>query len=214
MNTRYVLSALWPLCAALCLALPLASAPTAAAEASSENVLSPLEFLNQHDGHAKEIIPAAGDTLSGAKRQEVKEHINGAFDFAELSRRALGSHWDELEPAERQRFVDTFSAIIAEKNFDSFLRYYRDGSIQYQGEEQDGDAAEVKAEVPIRDRDETVNIVYRLHRVEGEWRIYDLVIDEASTVDGYQRQYDRYLKKKTYQQLMENLDKQLARLQK
>ena len=214
MKTRIRLSAFWPLCAALCLGAPSVHAPSAAAEAPAEAALSPLEFLNRHDGHAKDIIPAAGDSLSAAKRQEVKAHINGAFDFAELSRRALGPHWDELAPAERQRFVDTFSAIIAEKNFDSFLRYYRDGSIQYRGEEQDGDAAEVKAEVPLKDRDETVNIVYRLHRVEGEWRIYDLVIDEASTVDGYQRQYTRYLKKRTYQQLMENLDKQLARLQK
>ena len=140
------------LVALLCL-LGLAAGGHSAESPAPDQAVSPIEFLTQHDGHAKELIPVANDSLTTQKRQQVKEHINGAFDFTELSQRALGQHWDELDPAERQRFTDTFSAIIAEKNFDSFLRYYRDGSIEYRSQEQDGSEAAVIAEVPLKGRD-------------------------------------------------------------
>ena len=59
-----------------------------------------------------------------------------------------------------------------------------------------------------------MHLAYLLHLRDGRWRVFDLVIDEASTVDGYQRQYARFLQKRSFDQLLERLDAQLAELQK
>ena len=63
-----------------------------------------------------------------------------------------------------------------------------------------------------QDQDSTVTISYDLHRRENQWRIYDLTIDGTSTAEGNRRRYERYIKKKSYEQLIGQLDKQLARL--
>ena len=68
----------------------------------------------------------------------------------------------------------------------------------------------VRAEVPARN--DTVDIVYLMHRRQGKWRVYDLVIDDASTATGYRKRYARFLAKKSFQQLLARLGEQRQRL--
>lgn len=171
----------------------------------------PIAFLKSHDAEVQAILATApADSLPPATRAELKKHINAAFDFRELSRLALGEHWEQRSPDERAHFAATFSSIIREQNFASFSRYYREGEIRYESAEVQKDAAVVQARAPVRR--EQIAIEYKLHRVEGVWRIYDLVIDGVSTAEGNRRRYARYIEKNGYEKLIAQLDKQLARL--
>lgn len=190
---------------ALCCATSAATAETTASSAT------PIAFLKGHDAQVQSVLAAApSDTLPQALKDEIKEHINAAFDFPELSRLALGTHWEDRSPEEREHFVQTFSGIIREQNFDSFLRYYREGKISYQSAELEGAMAIVRAAIPLQR--ENVEIVYKLHQVQKAWRVYDLVIDGVSTAEGNRRRYARYIEKKGYEKLISQLDKQLDRL--
>ena len=82
--------------------------------------------------------------------------------------------------------------------------------ITYESEEFEGETAIVRATVPLKR--ENVEIVYKLHQVQKAWRVYDLVIDGVSTAEGNRRRYARYIKKKGYEKLIAQLDKQLDRL--
>lgn len=182
-----------------------------AASAAAADEDDPIAFLKSHDAEVQAILAQApADSLPPAMREELKKHINAAFDFRELSRLALGEHWEKRSPAERDHFAATFSSIIREQNFASFSRYYREGEIRYESAEVQGDAAVVQALAPVRR--EQIAIEYKLHRVEGLWRIYDLVIDGVSTAEGNRRRYARYIEKNGYDKLIVQLDKQLARL--
>lgn len=182
-----------------------------AASAAAADEDDPIAFLKSHDAEVQAILAQApADSLPPAMREELKKHINAAFDFRELSRLALGDHWEKRSPAERDHFAATFSSIIREQNFASFSRYYREGEIRYESAEVQGDAAVVQALAPVRR--EQIAIEYKLHRVEGLWRIYDLAIDGVSTAEGNRRRYARYIEKNGYEKLIVQLDKQLARL--
>ena len=187
-------------------ALPLRAQ---ASEASTEQ--TPIAFLKMHDGQVNALLKnAPTDSLSPALQDSIKDRINAAFDFSELSKLALGAYWKERTPEQQAHFIKTFSGIIREQNFDSFLRYYREGNITYVGEEVKEDRATVTASIPLER--ETVTISYGLHKRENQWRVYNLTIDGASTAEGNRRRYERYIKKKSYEQLIAQLDKQLARL--
>lgn len=171
----------------------------------------PMAFLQSHDEKAKQLLASApGDSLSSALRDTLKEQINRVFDFGALSRLALGDYWETRTAAEQEHFVSTFSAIIREQNFDSFIRYYREGDITYEGENVRGDTARVSATVPLKR--EQIEIGYALHAEGEDWRVYDLVIDGVSTAEGNRRRYARYIEKHSYDRLIAQLDKQLARL--
>jgi phospholipid transport system substrate-binding protein len=204
------MNAATPIFALVCLAvldLPARAQPGQGGQSRP----SPIAFLKQHDEKVKKILAQAPqDTLPAAQRAQVKQLINAAFDFAELSRLALGDHWEQRTSEERAHFTRTFSAIIEEQNFDSFVRYYREGKIDYVSEEISGGQARVAAQVPLKR--EQIAITYLLHVLDDQWRVYDLVIDGVSTAEGNRRRYARYLEKNSYQQLIEQLDKQLARL--
>ena len=172
---------------------------------------SPMFVLREHDRAVQAILDSTGsDSMSAQVRQRIKDHINATFDFAELSKLSLGPHWVERSATEQQRFVEVFSGIIQEQNFESFLRYYRESEIAYQDEQIDSTVARVNALVPLKT--EQIEITYHLHRVAGAWRVYDLLIDGASTAGGHRRRHLRYIGKYSYERLVEQLEKQLARL--
>ncbi|NKB68821.1 MAG: hypothetical protein GKR89_17285 [Candidatus Latescibacteria bacterium] len=187
--------------------------PVAGTDSAPDSAYAtPIAFLQHHDDQARAILAQApSDSISGAVRLQIKQHINAAFDFDTLSQMALGTHWSQRTEEERAEFVRTFSGIIKEQNFDNFLRYYRESNISYKNEEVDGDQAQVHAQVPL-ERD-LVNIVYLLHRLESGWRVYDLIIDDVSSADGHRKRHARYLQKKSYDELIQTLNKRLARLE-
>lgn len=189
------------------------ASPTVATEApaSGDAAQTAIAFLRAHDHKVKAVLERGGDSLSAEARQEVREKINEAFDFEELGRLSLGDHWEQRSAAERAAFVNVFSGIISEKNFDSFVDYYRDGDIVYEREEIAPPRASVYASVPLER--ETVGITYQLLHDDESWRVYDLVIDDVSTADSNRRQYARYIEKHSFEKLMGRLKKQLAKLE-
>ena len=133
MNTHWFITLIALCCPAMILAAPKETAVVAPVDAIS--------FLKQHDAEVQAILAeATADTIPPALRENIKGHINAAFDFPELSRLALGTHWQERTPEDRDHFIQTFSGIIEEQNFDSFVQYYREGKITYESAERDGDA--------------------------------------------------------------------------
>ena len=190
---------------------PATASSAAETQAARPSLESPIAFLMAHDAEVQAILDTAPtDSLPPALRDDIKKHINAAFDVPELSRLALGAHWHERSPEEQDHFVQTFSGIIEEQNFDSFLRYYREGDITYRSAEGDSTTTTVVATVPLKR--EEIDIVYKMHLVQKSWRVYDLLIDGISTAEGNRRRYARYIDKKGYAKLIAQLDKQLARL--
>jgi len=188
---------------------PLLAADDAAPRASA----SPIAFLRAHDREVTGLVGSPGDTLSAAVRQQVKQLINGVFDFEELSRLTLVRQWESLTVDERGEFVRVYSGLVEEQNFDRFVKYYREGRFTYQSEEVDGDRATVHATVPVQA--EELPVTYLLHRAGGDeaWRIYDLVIDGTSTARINGRSYSRFIRRHSYAKLVEQLQSQLDELE-
>jgi len=182
------------------------------ASLTAADLPSPIKALQDNDAKVQQLLAEQpGTALSSGVRAQVKQHINAVFDFAELARLALGKHWDGRSAAERAHFSATFEGIISEQNLASFVKYYREGKIDYQNETVDGTKAEVTATVPVRE--ERIGLVYRLHAVDGRWRIYDLLVDDLSTAESNRKKFERYINKHSYEKLMQQLEKQQARLQ-
>ena len=183
-----------------------------AAVLSAAELSSPIKILEINDTKVQELLAQEqSSTLSSNLRLQVKEHINVLFDFNELARLTLGSHWNDRSDTEKTHFSTTFAGIIAEQNLTNFVNYYRTGNIAYQSEILNGTQAEVNATVPVRG--EPIDLVYLLHTVDGNWRVYDLVIDGLSTATSNRQKFERYINKHSYDKLIQQLEKQLARLQ-
>ena len=198
----------------ICFSLFLTLSTNAIASELSElhlSLKSPIATLRAHDDKVRELLEDQGDSLKIVVRDSVKLRINSIFDFKELSRLALGNHWESITQQEKERFTDIFGSIIREQNFDTFLNYYRESKLNYDEENIEGKTAIVNASVPLKRG--SVSIAYSMHVVNQKWRIYDVAVDSVSTAEGNRRRYERYIKKHSYEKLILQLEKQLARLE-
>ena len=129
--------------------------------------------------------------------------IYSRFDFAEMTKRSLGRHWNSLEPSEQREFVDAFTQrlLIA---YGRTVRATGDEKVQYEREVLDGEYASVDTKVISKDGGE-IAIDYRLHGFDGQWKVYDMVIENVSIVNNYRAQFDRVIAKSSVKELLQKI---------
>jgi phospholipid transport system substrate-binding protein len=132
--------------------------------------------------------------------------VYNRFDFSEMTKRSLGSHWDSLGNAEQREFVDAFTQRIL-RAYGRSVRASGDEKVQYSREVQDGDLATVETKV-ISGKGEELPIDYQLHDVGGQWKVYDVVIDQVSIVGNYRAQFDRVIAKSSVKELLQRIKQQ------
>jgi phospholipid transport system substrate-binding protein len=121
------------------------------------------------------------------------------FDFTEMARRSLGADWGRLQGRE-QEFVAAFIQF-AESSYTNALGAYRGEKMNYGREKIDNDMAEVYTEV-VGSSGEATPIVYKMRLVGGDWKVYDVVIDDVGIIGNFRSQFARILKNDSLDGLM------------
>lgn len=138
-------------------------------------------------------------------RAEIRLVASEIFDFEEVARRALSRHWADRTQAEQAEFVALFTELL-ERAYVGKIEAYSDEKIVYTSEAVDGTYASVRSRVVSRRRGETA-LDYRLHLMNGRWRVYDILVDGVSFVSTFRVQFDRVIQSSSYQDLVERLRK-------
>ena len=138
--------------------------------------------------------------------EKARQLVFARFDFSEMTKRSLGSHWKSLDQAEQREFVDAFThrLLVA---YGKTVRATGDEKIQFVREVRDGEQASVETQVVSGNGDQTP-IDYRLHDVDGQWMVYDVVIDNVSLVNNYRSQFERVIAKSSVQDLLRRMKNQ------
>lgn len=128
--------------------------------------------------------------------------IHGRFDFVELTKRALGPHWKTLAPAEQSEFVDGLTHRLL-VTYGRTVRATGDEKVIYKKETSDGGYANVESMVIGGNSDTSID--YRLHQVNGQWRVYDMVIEHVSIVGNFRSQFEREIARTSVKALLEKI---------
>lgn len=133
----------------------------------------------------------------------LRQIVYPLFDFNEMAMRSLGAHWRRLNPEQRKEFVATFTTLL-EKTYADQIDFYNGQQVIYNGERLDGRYAEVDSKV-IDKNDQAYSVVYRLHRVDGKWRIYDVLAENISLVNNYRSQFNRVIARSSFEELLKTM---------
>ena len=133
----------------------------------------------------------------------LREIVYPLFDFEEMAKRSLGSHWRQLNPQQQKEFVALFTDLL-EKTYADRIDLYDGQKVAYVGEAVDKDYAEVNTKI-ISKKGETYSANYKLRRVDGKWRIYDVVAENISLVNNYRSQFHRVIVNSSFEELMKKL---------
>jgi len=137
------------------------------------------------------------------RRKQLKEALNRRFDFNEMARRSLGPDWRRLSPDQQKEFIALFTDLI-EEAYLARIEAYNGEKVEYLKARSDGDFAEVYTKLVDRTGRE-FSIDYRLYNVKGDWKVYDVVIEDVSLVSNYRSQFRRVLARSSPDELLRGL---------
>ncbi len=166
-----------------------AGAPTDQIRTTVESIIAILKDPNlKSEDKAKE------------RRDLLRQAIYSRFDFTEMSKRSLARHWRRLTPEERKEFVKLFADLL-ERSYINRIESFNDEKFVYSREVLDGDYAVVKGRV-VTQKGEEFTLNYKTRLANGEWKIYDVVVENISLVNNYRSQFNRVIRKKSYKDLV------------
>ena len=137
------------------------------------------------------------------KRRLLRKITDERFDWEEMAKRSLATHWGERTPEERKEFVSLFADLL-ERSYMGKIEGYKNEKIVYEKEKIDGDYAVVETNV-VTEREVEVPINYRLHKKGSDWLIYDVSIEGVSLVNNYRTQFNNIIMSSSYQELVKRM---------
>ena len=137
------------------------------------------------------------------RRAAVRKVAEEVFDIGETAKRALGPHWQQRTPAERDEFTQLFADLL-ESTYIARIDEYGGEKIRYTGEKIEGDIAVVQTRVLTKKGTEAP-VDARMLRRGDKWYIYDVIIEGVSLINNYRTQFDRIIRTSSYAELVRRL---------
>lgn len=181
---------------------------------------SPTTAIKELDGMLDDF--KTGTKLSAAEEEHNRKLkmkiIHGTFDVRELSRLSLAKHWKGLTPEQRNEFVDLMVSLLEEKALfskeQSAAKSKQGGKykVLYRGHKylnKNKSKSFVRTKVIVPAENVDIDLNYKLKSEGGEWKIYDVIVDEASLVSNYKYQFNSIITKHSYDELVRRMTKKL-----
>ena len=162
----------------------------------------PTDQLRSYTDQVLKVLTDPG--LSLPERREAVRHLaEEVFEVSETAKRALGPHWLQRTPAEREEFVKLFANLL-EQTYISRIDEFGGEKLRYVSEQIDGDRAIVRARITTKNGTD-VPVESRLLQKETRWLIYDILIENLSLISNYRSQFDRVIRTTSYEELVKRL---------
>ena len=131
---------------------------------------------------------------------QVTEFVNGVIDphadFDRISVLVLGKLWKTATNEEQERFKHEFQILLVRTYSRAFVEF-NNWTIRFMPLQMDSGATKiiVKTEV-MQPGQQNVEVSYRMLLINGEWKVYDIMIDGVSLVTNYRSTFSEQIKTK------------------
>jgi phospholipid transport system substrate-binding protein len=167
---------------------------------------TPLETIKPEVDRALEVLrdPALkAESAKAAKEKKIWAILDSVFDYTELSKRTLAQHWKRFSPDQQKEFISLFGKLLGGVYMDRIIAYKDEKVVFGKVTNLSDKTAEVRSEVIQSSK--SIPIHYRMIIVNGEWKVYDVVIEGVSLVQNYRTQFREILTNKTPEDLLKTL---------
>jgi len=177
---------------------------------------SPRQVIESSAESVKEVLrqkTAKGSREEQDQKARLRKVVDGFLDFAELAKRALGTHWEIRTEQERTEFVQLLRDLI-EAAYANAIRQNVDFTLRIDEEQlaEDGATASVVAVASAQTKKKKTvseDLVFHLFLQNGRWMIYDVEFGDVSLVRHYRSEFNRKIKKESYPALVAAMKKKL-----
>jgi phospholipid transport system substrate-binding protein len=168
--------------------------------------------------HAKETIDAVIEILKDdsldreAKNTKILAIIDHSFNFRWMSRRTLARNWKKADKAQQARFVELYREHLTQTYLKS-LEDYTDEQVRFVKETFPKKSyAQVNTIIVRKGIETPVNYRMKLAK-NGQWYVYDVVIEGVSLVKNFRTSYNDIIRRDGMDGLLGQMEKKLQAVQ-
>ena len=187
----------------LCALIPVLSVAPIAVAQNSPAAAAQRFLERKHEEVERVLRRPAGEQ----RNRRLGALLGELLDYDELTRRTLARHWEERTEEERAEFGGVLRRLI-ERSYRGNLERTLTYETRYENAVADGDDVVVTTTARNREnrREPEVQVQYHLHQVNGQWRVYDVAADGASSlVTNWRRQVHRLITRKSWEDLLSRM---------
>ncbi len=135
----------------------------------------------------------------------VEKTLMPIVDSERVARWVLGRHWRAATDDQRRRFIEGFKNLLIRSYANTMLEY-ADESIQFLPLNMPPNADDVLVRSELRPAGQpAIPIHYSLHLSNGEWKVYDVVVNGISLVTNYRATFDNKIRQEGLDALLSSL---------
>ena len=143
------------------------------------------------------------------KKKIIDIIISPIFDSGLMAKLVLGrTHWPKLTAPQQKRFTELFIERIKSFYLDK-TTLYNNEKVLFKPAIQKKNALHIP--MVLISSDKEVAILYKLYKMKGCWKVYDVEIQGVSILLTYRSQFDDILRRGTVEDLLLDLEKPAAR---
>jgi phospholipid transport system substrate-binding protein len=133
----------------------------------------------------REIQSGNTQRAMGLVEQKVLPH----FDFAHMTRLAVGRDWRQASSAQQKQLTEEFKTLLV-RTYSNALTSYKNQTITFKPLRlQTGDSDVVVRSEVRQPGAQPVSIDYSLEKQSADWKVYDVVVGGVSLVTNYRESF-------------------------
>ena len=189
---------------ALCLLLATATAHAA---------MAPDELVKTTSEEVLTIVRSDPDIAAGNTSKIidiVEAKVLAHFDFARMTRLAVGKNWRNASDPQREALTNGFRTLLV-RTYAVALAQFRDRAVDYRPLNKAPNGPDVMVHTTVATpQGKPINMDYRMGAVGEDWKVYDVLVDGVSLVINYRSSFDATVSEKGIDGLVALLEEKNA----
>ena len=171
----------------------------------------PVAAIKKKDTELQALLKKA--SRNAKEMERVKSLLNDSFDVELLAKKSLSAKdWSAQDEASQQKFVAEFQRMVRNSSAKRLELYRADSTVYEPAKMKGSDEARVVAHLWNKGKESVLE--YKMSLVNGNWKAWDLVIDDLSTARNYKDQFSQILKNKSFAELIDVISKKADEAEK
>jgi phospholipid transport system substrate-binding protein len=119
----------------------------------------------------------------------IEDIVSPHFDFVRITQGALGQYWRQASPDQQDRLVNGFKQVLI-RTYARSLLSYSGQEIRYLPTKPGSRPSMVTVSTEVRESGASpIPVDYRMYDNGSGWKVYDVVINNASLVGNYRNSF-------------------------
>ena len=132
---------------------------------------------------------------SGKVDALVEAKILPHFDFAQMTKMAMGRNWNKATPAQQSQLVDQFRTLLVH-TYAASISSVSDYKIVVKPTRMNESDTDVLVNTVVtRSGSAPITIDYRMEKVDANWMVYDVLVDNVSLVTSYRSSFNSEIRR-------------------